>query len=260
MTTDTLSKRQRQILILLYRFRFLTTNHIKQFLKHKNSTRIQQWLQYLTTNTYILSDYDRSTFETNRKPAVYCLASKSKHILELEKDCADALLRRIYKEKTLSKAFKERQLFLADFYFLLLSVYAEAEKCVFFTSRDLVGYDYMPKPLPDAYLAIKKKTSSSRYFIEVLDETIKKSVLIGKVKKYFRYIGEGDWQAQTDKPFPKILFIAPDERRKRLLKRCINENFESSYETALCFFVTTRDKIKKEGLTTGIWEKVESDN
>lgn len=259
MTTIKLSKRKQQLLILLYRFRFLTTHHIQQFLNHKNPTRIQQWLQQLTTDSYILSDYNRSTFETNRKPAVYCLASNSKKILEQEKDCDKRLLRRIYKEKTLSQSFKERQLVIADFYFLLLAAYAESEKLSFFTSTDLAGYEYFPRPLPDAYVASKKKTRSSRYFLEVLDETIRKSVLFGKVTKYFRYKEEGDWQAHTDKPFPKILFIAPDERRRRLLKKCITEKFESSYETDLRFFLTTRERIKKEGLKTDIWDVVKSE-
>ena len=256
MTTEKLSKRQLQLLLLLYRFRFLTNHQMQQFLNHKNPTRIQQWLKQLNTNNYILSDYDRSTFETNRKPAIYCLASNSKRILEKEKDCDSQLLKRIYKEKTRSQAFKERQLVIADFYFLFVAAYTQAEKLVFFTSTDLVGYDYLPHPFPDAYIAVKNKTKSSRYFLEVLDETIKKSVVFGKVTKYFRYIEQGDWQAQTDKSFPKILFIAPDERRRRLLKRSIQEKFEQSYETELQFFVTTREKIQNEGLTTGIWEKV----
>lgn len=259
MKTTTLSKQQRKILILLYRFRFLTTHHIQHFLKHKNPTRIQQWLQSLTTNSYILSDYDRSKFETNRKPAIYCLASKSKQILEQEKNCQSTFLKRIYKEKNLSKAFKERKLFVADFYFASLAAYAKAEKFAFLTSTDLVRYDFLPEQLPDAYIAVKKNKKSSRYFVEVLDETIKKKVLFGKVKKYFRYIGEGDWQANMNKAFPKLLFIAPDERRKRLLKRCIKEELESSYETELHFFITTREKIKNDGLAISIWEKVEEE-
>src|SRR5438552_2064272 len=111
MSRKILTKQKLAILVLLYRFRFLNTHQIQKLLNHKNPTRIQTWLKELTTEQYIICDYNRHIMGENNKPAIYCLATRSKKELQELKECNSKILIRIYKEKALSTIFKQKQMF-----------------------------------------------------------------------------------------------------------------------------------------------------
>ena len=260
MSTILITKRKLEILLLLYRFRFLNTNQIQKLLHHKNPTRIQIWLQELTKDGYIFCYYNRYKIGENNKPAIYCLATKSKKELQKIEDCDDHLLIRIYKEKEKSLIFKQRHILIADMYITFMSDKGKSQQKHFSTATDLVNYEYFPHPLPDAYIAVQEKKDTNRYFIEFIDANMKRSVMRSKIKKYFKYISEGDWQAETDEAFPAVLVVCPDTRRKKVLNKFIAEELDRSYETDLSFYLTLQDELKKDWMKIFIWEEVTIDN
>ena len=54
-----ITKKQQEIFILLYRFRFLNKIQIQAFLKHKNKKTINLWLQDLNEKQYLKRIYSK---------------------------------------------------------------------------------------------------------------------------------------------------------------------------------------------------------
>ncbi|SRR5258708_2311135 len=112
----TITKKQLEILLLLYRFRFLDTKNIQLLLHHKLPSRIQSWLFDLNQKDYIHQFYNKTSFVERTKPAIYCLSTKAKKILKTQKECDPYLLGQIYREKNRSKEFRQHCCYIADLY------------------------------------------------------------------------------------------------------------------------------------------------
>lgn len=247
----TLSKRQQQILFLLYRHRFLHTNHFKQFFNHKDPRRIHEWLNTLIKDAYIISFYDPTTLQGQSTPRVYCLTSKARDILKHSENCDQILLKNIYREKKASKQFQEHCLFLADLYFYFNG--QQLEKFHFSTKVDLVAYEYFPHPLPDAYVMTQEENQQTkRYFLDIFDPKTPWFVFKKRVGQYIIYFEENEWQANAKSAFPTVLFICMDESNGKYLKKAIRLGLEEFYGSGLNFFFTTMKDIKS-GST---WERV----
>jgi hypothetical protein len=254
----TLTQRQEDILLYLYRFRFLNRLHIQKLLGHKHFNRIIIWLNQLTTQNYIHRYYNPKTVTI---PAQYSLGLKSrKYLLEKSKEKGSKiqpkLLNRIWREHTLSDQFHTHCLFMADIYLSLVVLVSKTKaKLYFFTKTDLYSHDYMPNPLPDAYIAIKERNGrTKRYFLDVFDPLPPRMILRRRINQYVDYFDYNTWQETTDHPFPQILLICPDERSKRYLHRFIQKTLEYS---DLEFFLTTWELVKTKGMSREVLEKVE---
>jgi len=77
MDKNNLTKKQLEILTLLYRFRFLNRSQIQQLLNHKKISRINLWLKDLYYKKIIGRNYSNRLGD-NIKPAIYYLKTKSK--------------------------------------------------------------------------------------------------------------------------------------------------------------------------------------
>lgn len=131
-----ITTKQKEILLLLYKFRFLTTNHFVKLFNHKDPHRIKEWLSDLIEKDCIRRNYDRKSFGDNTKPAVYYLAPKARLVLKKEKELDFSELEYIYKEKKRTKKFIDHSLFLADVYLFLLSQKSAKEEIKFFTKEN----------------------------------------------------------------------------------------------------------------------------
>ncbi|MGH7203681.1 MAG: replication-relaxation family protein [Candidatus Levyibacteriota bacterium] len=136
------TKKQKYILYLLYKFRFLNTYHIQKLLNHKNPKGIQKWMKNLRTNAFVHIVDPPNTFKDNTKPFIYHLATKAKHILKNNEDCTLSVLTRIYKEKKRTEAFINHSLALADTYLFFLHQKEKNEELHFFTESEITEYDY----------------------------------------------------------------------------------------------------------------------
>lgn len=256
MNLPAITQKQKEILLHLYKFRFLTTNQIQLLLHHKNPTRIQPWLKNLTEKEYVRRYYSRTTFGDNTKPAIYFLASRARHILKEEKDCSSHELNRVYKEKQKSKKFIDHNLFIADIYLYFLSRKEAHEELHFFPRANLGDFEHFPNPLPDAYIAVKTPEKTKRYFLDLFDAYTPPFVLRNRVKAYFSYAENTTWQENTNNSLlPTILFVCPSETTKKHIfmysKALLTKTFEE-----ITFFLTTKDNIQNGMTQKNIWEKV----
>lgn len=260
MILPKITKSQRHILFLFYKFRFLNTNQLQLIHNHKNPKRIQTWLKDLKDKGYITTAHDPKTFADRSKPAIYHLVTKARHILKNNDDCDLSVLTRIYKEKKRTESFINHCLAIADLYLFFLAQKEKDEKLDFFTESELANYDFFPSPRPSAYIAVTASETTRRYFLDFFDIYTPPSVLRYRFQTYLKYADSGDWEANAKgEAFPPVLFVCPSKRRKNHVYYYSKAVFEKAFEEKIDLFLTTRDKIKI-GNNQNIWEKVSINN
>lgn len=255
-----LTKRQDDILLYLYRFRFLHRLHIQKLLGHKHFNRIIIWLNQLTTEQYIHRYYNSKTVTI---PAQYSLGPKSRKYLltkaeEKESMIQPHLLDRIWREHSLSEQFHTHCLFIADIYLSLVKLVKETHATLYFFSKtDLYGHDYILNPHPDAYIAIKERNGKmKRYFLDVFDPLPPRMILRRRINQYVDHYDDNAFQETTKHPFPQVLIVCPDDRSKRYLHRYIQKILDT---TDVEFYLSTWEAVKTKGMCREVLEKVEEE-
>ena len=252
MKLQPITTKQKLILLFLYKFRFLTVMQLQKYFNHKDPHRIKEWLKDLKEKRYISAIADSKEIT---KPYIYCLASKSRQIFK-EENYNEIFLNRIYKEKNLTNAFKNHCLFILDIYLFFRFQQEKNSKLNFCTKQDLVGFDFLPEDI-DAFIEVEDKTGVNRYFLELFDE-YRKSAGEARysVRKYISYCEEGSWQANTpNSPLPSVLFVLPDERRKKHIQHYGKAKLEKTFED-ISLFLTTQDTIRFSKGNNNPWQKV----
>lgn len=258
MQTPTLTTKQTDIILLLYRFRFLDRIDIQTYFNHKTFSRINSWLSELTNQQYLGRIYS-TDFKDKTKPATYYLNTKSRLLLKNKKGIDNNLINRIYREKKRSKTFIEHCQLVAKIYFYLSSLAEKSHaKLHFYTKTDLSSFDYLLDTLPDAYLAIDEKGNTKRYFIEIFDERKPRFILRKRIEQYFDYADSKEWEETTKHPFPTIIFICPNQFTKDFLLRYL-KSLSEEQESDISIYLGLKSEIQQGGLSKEVLQKVESD-
>lgn len=252
---DTITPKQLEILTLIYRFRFLNRTQLQTLLNHKDTKRINTWLKDLTDKN-ILGRIYSTKLKENTKPAIYHLATKSRKILLDQEDTNEKILNRAYRDKNASQKLINHSLFLADVFLLLKNdSLSNNQELHFFTKTELADHTYLPYNRPDAYIALKDKKQSKRYFLEIIDEGTPRFMLRKKISQYIEYFDEGIWKNRTLHDNPSLLFICPNQSIKEFLYKHIAQVLEE--ETSdLQFFLSLKSEIQIEGITPSTWQLV----
>lgn len=243
-----ITDKQKEILHYLYQFRFLHTYHFQKLFKHKDAHRVKEWLKDLVKKGYLSVDYKKDSFP--HKPAIYSLTKLSRKLLKKDSEYGLQVLNLVYRKNELSQQFIEHQLSLADLYLYFLSKQEKGSTLEFFTQYELFEYEYL-KPLAfDAYIEVKSKRKTTRYFLHLFDSFTPSFVYKKTVKKYLWYFDENIWQKNTDNaPFPTLLFVGSKESVKKQLHKLENDN-----ANRLELFFTFVANVKKE--ENDIWEQI----
>ena len=259
---QTIKKRQQEILILLYKFRFLNRKQIQKLLNQKDKKRTIEWLSDLTKNKYIIRYYSKKIDE---KPAVYSLGTMGrKYFLEHKeiKDITIPLLDRVWKERNNSETSRKHWLLLADIYLSLMQLVKSSGKgkgkLKFFTHVDLWGVKHLIRKEPDAYFTIKEDNGNTKgYFLDIFDSYTQWDEIKDRIQKYFQYFKKNSWQDYMQRPFPRIVIISPSDRYKSIygyIKKILIEK-----ENGMLFYLSTWDEIQREGMSSKVLHKVETE-
>lgn len=250
--------KQLEILILLYKFRFLNRTQIQKMLNHKYFNTIILWLNDLTNKKYIVREFNKKFAS---QPSVYFLDKLSIIKLKGRDGIKNNLLAKVYKSKTLTQRFRRHCMFLADIYLSLLDLTKNSNaKLHYYTKTQINGMRYMILPEPDAYFAIEDaKKNIKRYFLDVFDYPAPKVELKKRVEQYFNYYEENYWQDNTGHPFPEVIMVCPDIRSKINLTKIVKDYLSSEWSEIL-FYVTTWDEIKHKGVNKNILHRVKANS
>ncbi len=252
-----ITPQQQQILLHLYRFRFLDRSQIQQLLNHKNHKRILEWLNDLNNKRFIKS-IDSKTLANNSKAKIYYLAINGIRFLASLDTNDKSLLQKLYRECNRSTAFVSQCQTIAGIYLKL-----EKQTNPKASSKMFIRSDYPTHPLeglltglnPHAYIEQKKSGKTKRSFLEILADlpTLR---LRQRLKQYLNFYEGNEWEAETGKAFPIVLIICPNDRVLAYVKHYLKTKLAQLDEPELAIHLTIVDKVKESGITDDIWKEV----
>jgi hypothetical protein len=294
MNLPKLTKKQQEILRLLYGLRFLNRIQIQAFLGHKDPKTINMWLRDLRAKGYIEWIYS-THFAEKTKPAIYYLKLNGVRYLRrltMTSEDNEVLpayppeeLRKRYKEPTRSQTFIDRCILIAD-----CAIALERENTENETKSKKLHYYYqteadyllersyyhfvLDSELIQPHLIFcqdkldkngKKGATVESYILEVFDPTLPRYRIKKRLGNYVEFLDDegSEWQEQTNtEQLPIVLFVCPRmsdliyaKRRTRGLIADIWEWEDDDTERPLMRF-TTMEKLKQSGIfSKEIWEQ-----
>jgi len=198
-----ITRKQKEILNYLYKFRFLNTHQIQKLLNHKNPNRSLTWIKDLIGKKCIKRQYDRKSFQDNTKPATYYLGTQARHILK--------------SENNLLIFFTKNELHDYEYFPNPLPDAFIAVKGTDSTKRYFLDlFDEYTPPF-----VIRQRVRSYLEYVENSDWD----------------------ENTENTPLPSILFICPTESIKKHINLYAKSLFEKTYEDKLSLFLTTKTRI-----------------
>jgi len=252
-----ITQQELQIILLLYRFRFLNRTQIQQYLNHKNHKRILTWLNDLIEKKYIKTVNSKSS-DTKSKAKIYCLGKNSILILAAQNVCERQSLQKLYRESERSDAFINRSLMLANISLEFQSKVGSKDVSTMQVKSDYSVHsqkELLDELNPHAYIKRRKSGMTKYYFLEIFAD-LPRQRLQQRIKKYLSFYQSNEWEGATGRTFPIILIICPNDEVFEYIKRYAKTKLRELDEPSLKVQVTTAIKVKKSGITGDIWVKV----
>jgi len=240
-----LTKRQQEILKLLYRFRFLDRIQIQAFLGHKDPKTINLWLRDLRAKGYVEWIYS-THFAEKTKPAVYYLGLNGvRHLRTLTRTSKDENdetvvlpayppeeLRKRYKEPTRSQTYIDRCILIAGCCTAFEQADAENEaknkkirryyqtEADYLLERSYYHFILESELIQPSLVFCKDKLDNEgkeeetleSYLLEVFDPTLPRYRMKKRLGDYVKYLDDegSEWREQTDtEKLPIVLFVCP---------------------------------------------------
>jgi hypothetical protein len=241
-----LNQKQLDILALLYKFRFGTTELLAESLNMKDKSFIFRRLATLEEQDYIARHYD-SSYKLHGQLAAYYLLPKGLRTLQTfrqPESLDDKTIKNSYKDKNASRQFICNSLAI---YRLHNRLTVQYDKLQFFTKRELASYEYFPKPLPDAFLSLDIGKETRRFFLELIDISMPSFAIDKRLRQYIAYFDGDEWDA-TGLPFPTILIVCETESlEKRVQKQTVRALHKA--EVDMLFYTTSLNLAASTGST-----------
>jgi len=251
-----MNKRQEEILIYLYRFRFLTRFQIQSLTCQKYYSRAVSWLDDLLKKSFIRRFYNPSLVT---QPAVYALDNQGRKYLlsNFQKlNIKKVALDKVWRINKLSVQYRNHCLTLADSYIAIKETIKKTGAILhFYTKNDLVNIKYLINPHPDAYFHIQESNGAKKYyFLDIFDYYTNSLKLIKRIQRYLDYYDDGYWQDQTNCNFPEVIFVTSDERTYAYLNWYLPKVLEDNDD--INFFLISKLLIKTKGFSKDSLKKI----
>jgi hypothetical protein len=267
MTLPHITNKQLEILLLIYRFRYINRKQIQTILTHKNHRRILAWLNDLIAQNCIGSIYSKK-MPDNTKPTVYYLGRYGRKILQkhfseiLDEDGekktdkqAIYQLTKTYKDSQRTEVFRLTCLALVDCYITLLP-YEEnkAYDTIFSSLTECANYSLLKKF--DSYLSLQKKRGKEkRYvFVYITNRTPRRFIRY-RIAEIIKYLHK-EWGYETTIPSPTVLLICSNFPIKNYTRKvCESKLKYYGNPEKITIQLTTLHEFKAEGFDGNIWAK-----
>ncbi len=224
-----LNKGQVEVLKLLYRYRFTTSELLAKFENQKHLQVTRSRLATLEKQGYIGRRYDNS-YKLQGKFAAFYLLPKGLQYLKSIDAAEPQALKMMYNDPKASDKFVDFCLAVCRTAQSLVSFYGEEARV--FTRTELLNYDYFPQPQPDLYLSIKRKTTR-HYFVDLYDDTTPAFVLVKKIKKYAEHYESGEWES-TGSDYPEAILVCTSRKAEQRLRKKLLESIRADITVYTC--------------------------
>jgi hypothetical protein len=237
-----LNQNQIDVLLLLYKFRFVTSNLLTQKLKLQHRNSINSRLQILEDQEYIGRRYDKS-YKLLNKPASYFMLPKGFAVLRGMDGISNNTLKNMYKDAQATDGFVERSLTIFGLYNKLESIFGQ--RFDMFSKSELTGMEAMPEKLPDGLIRLKTSDSPRAkecYFFLYYAEARQPLFAISNViTKQLEYGDSEDWQEAFGRP-PSVILVCDSPTLERRLYRQ-SGRIEDEAAKGQKFYTTTAAEI-----------------
>ena len=238
-----ISKSQLRLLLIIFKFRFVSSEYISKWLSKDKST-VYERLFVLEKQGYVYKDYD-STFHLRQRPAIYSLATKGiKYIRNNGPNLSEVALRNMYKNRSASLQLVDHSLNIFKLCLLLKNQYPDIFDI--FTKSELSAFDDFIKPLPDLYLRrVSKRSTRPDYQLETIEAGTMTWILKKRLQAHQGFLEESD---SWDDDYPALLLICGNNNTEKRIQRIVNNgDFDFTIQT------TTSERIDSNN--TKIWLK-----
>lgn len=240
-----ITKRQIDIILFLYRFRFLNRIQIQKLLNHKNPKNINTWLKDLSEKKYIERIFEK--IPGINKPAIYYLTANGIKFLKSLEGVEIEYLKKLRQEKRKSKAFIDQSIEIGNIYLNLNSQNLAGFK--FYTQNDFPINGIIRELSPTFAYVIDDQNTIKQYSCEVIKPNMPRFAIRARIAKYLEFF--------SSEINVNIIFICPNDLIKKYLikfiqKQLIEENIDN-----LVIYVVTIDKISRSGIEQSILEEIE---
>lgn len=244
------TKKQLELLLLLYKFRFITVELACKVLNARSANSLRDRLAKLVEQGYVGRRYDAS-YRIKSRHAEYFLLSKGVAALKQQTACNEAVLHNMHKDKTASNTFVHQKLAIMDAY-----CHLQGTGVKFLTQSQLAGFSGFPKPLPDGFMSFKNKQGSVYFFLEVFREAEPFFVALHRrAKRFVEYSESGDWQiAQKSRPFPAVLLVCETPSLQKRISKKLSKLVEATWSEELRIYSTTIKALANGGIDKNIWQ------
>jgi len=247
--TYKLNNNQLHILVLIYKFRFITIPLLTNYLNLKYLSTILRTLRLLEEKGYIHRKYELA-YKIDRKPAIYWLTAKGVAVFKDDSRFNPSVLHSYYKNKSLSEEFIQHNLDTFKAYNAIKNTYKD--KFEMFTKQEITHLTDFPEARPDIYLR-----GSNEYFI-VLAHDMQTFLLKKRLKDYVNHSEEIGWGSSD---YPTLLFVLKNNASETRFLDFANSLLDSAGidPNELPIAVTTIKAISQSPNTDTIWTFVGED-
>lgn len=221
-----LSKKQLELLFILFRFRFVSTDLVSELVGKDRST-IYESINTLVQQQLVHKFHD-STYRIRGRPAIYCLASKGITYLRNNTELDQTTLRNYYKNKTTDEQLVDKYLNIFRIYLKLRSLYGKQFNI--HTRADMIREAFI-SPLPELLLECKNpKDDKPGYVLDIYPAGYFGWAMKKRLQAWQELEEESEYQMSN------VLLLAQNEStEKRLIK--MTENTLQDFD----FYVSQQD-------------------
>lgn len=232
-----ISKAQLELLLLILKFRFVSSDILAECLGKDRST-IYERLSVLVDQEYVIKKYDK-TYRFRQRPVIYYLAPAGIRLLMRE---GFPRARIHYKNKDFTDELIDEQLLLGHLSRTIASHYSGKFKLL--TKYEANSDDFYLTPPPFAKL-VGISDSIPDYFIEYFPPYYESWKMRKRINQHLDYANDHD-----DYIYPNLLMICGNDST---LKRTVRMTADTYSDFDM--FCTTKDQVLSG--VTGIWLKPE---
>ena len=229
MQLPTITNKQKEILLLLYRFRFLNRIQIQKLLKHKNPKNTNVWLKDLTTKSYTKRIFEKRA--GINEPAIYFISTNGIKFLKSMEGCEKEYLKKLYQESRRSNAFIGQCILIAETYLNLESQNLKGLK--FYTQSDFPQNGIIRDLLPGFAYIQEINTKIEHYTCELLKEGLPRFAIRARIKKYLEFFPQNN----TNKI--NIIFICPTDSIQKYVDKFARKFLEDENIEDINFYAKT---------------------
>ena len=238
-----ITNKQKEILLLLYKFRFLNRQHIQTLLNHKTPITINNWLKDLTEKEYTTRIFKRSWTE-NSVPAKYYIATQGIRFLKIQPECKSEYLKKLYREKDRSQSFIDRCLFIADIYLQYLKGTSNNNPAQsFYTQQDFTPGSIIRDIHPDFVIRTGKEDTQHFVLYQLFPEGIPRYAVRKRIEQYITFLTDG----KGSDLLASLYLIVQSETLYKYLARHIQKILEDE-SINVQIYLATYDQVTQHGI------------